>query len=1396
MDNTLSYFDVPLELFGGLNTELSPQDIPPGVSPDCQDVAFLPGSVFNRPSLHALYETPLPNNVAVNYVKTFLQTDGNPRTLFLGGDGKLWSEDVNNNPGDYDPIGTVSSGLLANSFTAFGKEFLSFHDGFRGQEIPRQFDGINLDRVSQDGPAVNTIIATDLSSTTTIVNAFQSASITNITEDASGICTVTFPVAHGLVANQKITVSNVTPSAYNGIFTILSVPTPTTLTYINTTFGLGTGTGASAAVALGSFVQIAGGTSGASESGNTCTITTTTVHGLSVGSVVNIVGVTASGYNGTFTVSGTPTNTTFTYTNPQNGLFASGGGSLSTVDTNVTTATPHGLVVGDTFVISGVTNTNPPVAISNINLAASVAITATSASAPVNNVVTFTYTTASAHGLSVGDTFLAQGVVSLFYNQIGTVLTVPSSTSITCVVAGNGTPPNSSGGTLGPALATIITAAPNGVTVGDAFSFTGSTSSLNNDGSGNNPSNWVVNTITNSTTFTFKLANQFGGVKNAQFATFGGLGGTLVDGNTASFVNGTWSVSKVIDATHFQFLNVTGVSSGDTFATGGTINGGGQITAGTHNFVVMFLTRNGYITAPSPVGTWNCGGNKQVQLTNIPTGPANITARIIAFTPTGGANYFYIPINVAGGNSTIIADNTTTSFIANFSDNTLMSSIGIDVDGNNLFNQVPLGPNAGGFAYGDRTLWWGERNKVQNLVNMGFDGGSNKGVMLGWTINTPGGLLVNTGDFGGGWQITGDGSASFIGQIQQTAYQDQYGINILQPNTAYTFVCFASVPVLLSTGTIVATLTSVSTSYTSTASIDCKTLTVNGGFVQDDFSVITPASIPSDLVLSVATQNTLTGAVVILDELELVPTLQPFADTQIRFSYVINPEAFDDVTGLMSVGRSNGQPIRSVFTLRDNLYIVKSNSIYTTTDNGQEPASWPIATVSNTVGALSRRAVDVGDDWAVIADRGGLHIFNGGDPIKVSQEIQSLWDRINWKFAQTVWVRIDPLFRRIYVAVPLDDAVSPSVILVLDYRELNTSGELQSGAPIHISYSGKMIASDLTRKWTVWNITANCGAMIVRSNGLSEMIFGGGNGVGLLGGFGNLYFLDPTITNDDDYGQINSYYTTSFFVNHDTEQQLGVGSHRKLFTYLTSFVSGVGLISITPIVNQITNVLRPTSTRVLSQNPTKDIEWPLNVTGERTAFKIQPIPIFGPNLILDSNGTLGTFDISGIRLSFNPTAGAQQGGGWQFIGDGNAASFAFAMSDIINVVPGQVLTLSGAIDASQVNASTDPGSLPFWAVEDPRLSTAYDLVQQQAGVNGRVTSTFTVPDGVTQCVVICDTNNAIVNNGGVLTFSNPQLELGTVATPYQPRNTNNAFNLNKLVVTLRQDPWMPVRGSI
>src|SRR5262249_15961157 len=90
--------DFPLEIFGGRNTEIPPGDLPEGALPDNQDVAFLPGSVFQRPCLHKQLNLPLPSGETLILLKTYLQTSQNPLTLMIDADGKLWQEDVINNP--------------------------------------------------------------------------------------------------------------------------------------------------------------------------------------------------------------------------------------------------------------------------------------------------------------------------------------------------------------------------------------------------------------------------------------------------------------------------------------------------------------------------------------------------------------------------------------------------------------------------------------------------------------------------------------------------------------------------------------------------------------------------------------------------------------------------------------------------------------------------------------------------------------------------------------------------------------------------------------------------------------------------------------------------------------------------------------------------------------------------------------------------------------------------------------------------------------------------------------------------------------------------------------------------------------------------------------------------
>jgi autotransporter-associated beta strand protein len=75
---------------------------------------------------------------------------------------------------------------------------------------------------------------------------------------------------------------------------------------------------------------------GATETGNTVTVTTTAAHGFRVGQPVVVAGVGVAGYNGTFTLLSVPTSTTFTYTASSTGLAASGGGTATGLAANNT----------------------------------------------------------------------------------------------------------------------------------------------------------------------------------------------------------------------------------------------------------------------------------------------------------------------------------------------------------------------------------------------------------------------------------------------------------------------------------------------------------------------------------------------------------------------------------------------------------------------------------------------------------------------------------------------------------------------------------------------------------------------------------------------------------------------------------------------------------------------------------------------------------------------------------------------------------------------------------------------------------------------------------------------------------------------------------------------------
>lgn len=991
--------DVSLSLFSGLNTELSATDVPEGVSPDNQDMVYVPGGTSSRPCLHKLFGVPFAANPSVNYEKTYRQPNGNPLNLYLDALGVLRTEDVVNAPGAAGILASVAAGCFCNSVTAEnGKEYFAFNDGVHGVDIPRQFDGTFLDRVSQDGPGA---------SVTSVQDYIATVAINSI----------------GAISNWLI----------------------------------------------------AAGPGGATQSGFIVTITTTLAHGYIPGQQVFVVGVGVAGYNGLQTIGTVPSATTFTYTLSVSALAASGGGVVL-AGFQIITATPHGLNPGDAC---------------------------------------------SVQGSAAGDA------------------TTPWDNNVT-----------------------------------------------------GNPAFWTVAAVTSPTVLTVVLQ------------AFG-----------------------------------TGLTTTNGVTLGGTLTIGGMVSAGVHQCVVIFETRQGYLTVPSVPVSWVASGNKQAQVNGLPIGPPNVVRRHLAFTGAGGGNFFRIPASVKILNntqgsqpivvkSTVVPDNTSTTAIVDFSDNALFNAEGIDIPGNNLFNLVVLAPCLTVEAYADRLAWAGEFNKIQRFRNMGFEGGTAAvgGVTpLGWTIDTAGGTLVAAPvDFGLAWQITGDGTANAKGRITQTAYQNYLFNAILSPSTPYSFVCWAKAQLANQVGNLVCDLFSASQGVLATASIPLANISVNGAFIPlANFSANTPAVIPADTVLRVYATGMVNGQTVVVDEMMIVFTQQPYRDADFRVSYVKNPESYDGVTGDLGA-ESDSSPIRCTGIIRDTLYIVTADRLHQTRDNGGEPGTWTVSQIASKCGGVSSRCAVLGKNWMAWVSQNdsdlSLAILDGGDVFQISQEIQGDFSGLNQDAMQNIWAVNDAggSAKRIYIGAPTGNSTTPNRILPLDYRELDTASEIASHGPIHISLAGKMISSDLARKWTRWNISASSGAILNRSRNRKQFCIGSGpNAQGA--SFGNVYFLDPNKFTDDDYGQFFPYYTTYFFVNHEMEQALPLGAHRKLYDKFTAFITGVGLVQITPLANRIDNPLKGlipldingNSTIALTQTLKNDIELPGEVGAERCAFKVSVLPLPG-----------------------------------------------------------------------------------------------------------------------------------------------------------------------------------------
>jgi hypothetical protein len=781
--------------------------------------------------------------------------------------------------------------------------------------------------------------------------------------------------------------------------------------------------------------------------------------------------------------------------------------------------------------------------------------------------------------------------------------------------------------------------------------------------SGANPTAGQLVTITG----TLNANGQLNVVNNTIAAVTGTNLGTFTINNFSAATNyGAQSESgqATTAGTEFDFepgMLTLGTSNSPIYGTGtgGVItvsNVGQYVSAGTKQGCMGFITRNGYWTPPSIPVTFTVPNNTTaINYSQAAIGPPNVVGRYFLFTESGalgvpGGFFFNIPVpvqyiveNVAyTATATVIMDNVTTSGSFFFTDSVLLAAQACDVQGNNLFNLIEIGNPGWIVNYASRNFYGLCQNKIQNFLNLSFDGGYNPGakaVPLGWTIPDQYGKLVVSPIFGNSYYIQNT-SASMItsgcGLIQQGAYQDYYQVPIINANTAYSVRVTARCPSGITGGFLEIQLVANGIAYGSFgvqfSAMSTSYATYTGTFLTVPFATVPPA-----LVIWVYGQNMAPGADLEIDRIEVFNTAIPVLATTVYASYVANPESVDGDNQLILNG--NPQPVNFAQEMYDTLYFLKGSSMYSTQASANlEPANWTINEVSQKSGSIGINSSDVGEQWIVSGCRNGIYLFAGGQPGKIMQEIYQIWDAINWSAGNSIWIKNDVVARRLLVGIPLPTPnfwlpnapanaapTSPNVMLMLNYQGIDSGAEIMSSPGMHTTMFGTLNAIDMRRKWSIWQIPSPYAAFVQQGGAeITTVTQAGGHAEVVTTSYAppqqqmyicngiassKVYALDPT-NETDDGTPISFLYTTAGFgsATHAAKYPL-LGMFRKRWKYGTLTMSNSATANVRLLPNQLlgpddsTNGYYPWTVPggFSAQNPAlEDREFTCNFVAQRT----------------------------------------------------------------------------------------------------------------------------------------------------------------------------------------------------
>lgn len=1142
-----------LTKFGGLYTEADHRDIPEGASPLNYDVDFKIAGIDIRPGTSLaveIFSQPAPQ--LFQWISSSILPNGLNHTIAQDSSGSLWAENIQG----LSIMTRIYQGILnsarATSETINNREFICLSDFTAGSDQPRQWDGQHLDRISQVGPGAGPSVPA------ISIPIYTISSITEI-YPAHSIDTVIW----GALLND------------------VNAPPPSTDLYFMGVAGDGNFT---LGLEIGDYVYVSNVPNMEGQNPNGTYQVVSIGYFSDQNGVHQYFGVTSSAPVGDF-------------------IRGSSGGTYQKTPALVQLSNPipqQSAVVGLNIVISGssVQGWNSTWPIADTPTEGQLSISSTSLT---SNVASYEYTVTSGE---------APGWQPVHNYPAAAQIVSPAGDTwqITTPGTSGGTIPAFSGSTQTDGTA-VWTKMP-GVTV---------PVTVFNTSNGNGIFNVQNARITSASSNSFTVAITSSNIVSAgeEGLAVSGTGKSLIiDPGATTLSSGSPGVSPI-------FGNATG---------GNVIPSSTQVAPGQRYCVCMFLTRNGYITPASPpVSFYTLAESATATFNDLPVGPPNVIARIVAITAANsgvGGPYFWIPEDVVltasvgslGAtqtvNKTVVYDNTSTTLgPITLSDTVLLQSENISQVGNNLQQQRELGECVKVVQYAGRAFYIGERVKNDQFVNLTFDGGSVNGLPAGWTVQpgvSPYVHLVESPVFGQSLEISNtsggvlnpSAALSSISALYQGAFETAIQTPIIQPNTAYSARITAECPSGAAGGALVVELYSPSLGKNWAFSLPLdtlpKTLQEFIGPFQNPFW----QPVPSDLILRIYPLGMPNGASMLVDRIEVFPTLQPVYSTQVSVSYAENSEAIDAITGAIDTSEYTSEVETNHFRFLDSYYITTNTKHFSPAQTDKEPSEWELKEISNEVGCLGPLASDAGEEYILVADRNGVYIFDGGSHVKISQEIQSLWNLLYGPSMKSVWIRNDIKKQRILVGVPMPTPnewlpkapvnrtpQSPNVILMCSYLTLPNGRAIAEAMPVHVSmFTGSLLWRDTARKWTIWQIPAAIGAGIQRFNGDVET---------WLGQHGTISLLDEDVDTDNG-SAIPETYATYGFDDDRNDQQFQLGAVRKKYPFCTAIIEGKGKFVLTAMAETINTPYPATLPAFKLYDPAlNDQNFPLNVSGNR-----------------------------------------------------------------------------------------------------------------------------------------------------------------------------------------------------